>query len=551
MRKVSGLEAVYRDYASKKVQFYFVYKALAHPERSGILQPVTLEERLTQARAATKRLGNTIPFLVDAIDNRLKHALGDRNNSEFIVGPDLKIVRKRTWSDPEQVRKDLEELVGKAETFTKAEDVVLKVEPAPADAAAKGVVQKVSRMGMTPIVAAPRVEKGVPFYAKLRAEADPTVIEAGKGKLYLGFHLDPFHNVHWNNEKQPLRYKLEVPEGVKLSETAGESAKSKVETDVDPREFLLTVESWPRDKTVRLTVTYAACTATDCHEVSQVYELRPVVDRDGGRRHERRRLPGPHAGGSPQAAARGRQERGREVDQGGTPPEPPAPLRRVRPQQGWPPRRGRTQEDGRADERGEEVGRAVPDTEGLCPTREDLCPTREGLSGTARPTGPYARISLGRHMTRIIAVIALAAGLGLAMQAAVAQEKLPTTAEVLAKLKEKRDSWGVQRYKLKFERGWHLVDRKDLEERELLIDWKTGKFRQYVLNGCGLETLRADRGLRRGQNQDPIPRRHEGGQASRGRSLEVWNPHGPPQLVGFPRRVLADLLPQGCDRRPG
>jgi hypothetical protein len=275
---------VYRDYGPKKVQFYFVYKALAHPERNGILQPITLDERLVQAREATKRLGNTIPFLVDAMDNRLKHALGDRNNSEFIIDPKGKIVRKRTWSDPEAVRKDLEELVGKVDKITKPEDIVLKVEEPPAGAAAKGVVEKVSRTGMVPLFAPPQVEKDGPlFFAKLRAEAETAVIEQGKGKLYLGFHLDPFHKVYWNNLKKPLRFELEPQEGVKLSIKGGESPKSKVEKDIDPREFLLDVEAWPEGKTVRLIVTYAACTDNVCHEVRQVYELRRLLDRDGGR----------------------------------------------------------------------------------------------------------------------------------------------------------------------------------------------------------------------------------------------------------------------------
>ena len=284
MRKVSGLEAVYRDYAPKGVKFFFVYKALAHPERNGILQPVTLDERLAQAREATKRLGNTIPFLVDAIDNRLKHALGDRNNSEFIIDPKGTIVSKRTWSDPDAVRKDLEELVGKVDKVTKAEDVVLKVAEPPPDAAAKGVVAKVSRTGMSALFAPPQVDKdGALFFAKLRAEAEAAVIEQGRGKLYLGFHLDPFHNAHWNNLKKPLRYELDLPEGVKLSAKGGEAPRPKVEKDIDPREFLLDVEAWPEGKTVRLTVTYAACTEDACHEVRQVYELRRQIDRDGGR----------------------------------------------------------------------------------------------------------------------------------------------------------------------------------------------------------------------------------------------------------------------------
>lgn len=284
MRKVSGLEAVAQDYAAKNVKFYFVYKALAHPERDGILQPVTQEERLVHAREATKRLGNSIPFLVDAIDNRLKHELGDRNNSEFIIDPDGKIVRKRTWSDPELVRKDLEELVGKANKYTKPEDVMLKVTKPPAPVVAKGVVTKIARSGMTPMTAEPKIEKGgSPFYAKLRAEAETAMIDDGKGKLYLGFHLDPFLGTHWNNQKEPLRFTLDVPDGVKLSIKGGESPKPKVDSDLDPREFLVDVEAWPADKTVRLTVTYAACTDTACHEVRQVYELRRTRDRDGGR----------------------------------------------------------------------------------------------------------------------------------------------------------------------------------------------------------------------------------------------------------------------------
>lgn len=283
MNKVSGLEAVYRDYAPRKVQFYFVYKALAHPERNGILQPITQEERLTHARIAAKRLGNTVPFLVDAIDNRLKRALGDRNNSEFIIDPEGKIVRKRTWSDPVQVRKDLELLVGKVDRITKSDDLVLKVEKAPADAAARGVVPKLPRTGLTAVLARPHVEKGAVFYAKLRAEAEASLIDEGKGKLYLGFHLDPFLGAYWNNRKQPLRFEIEAPRGVKLSLRSGESARPKVEKDIDPREFFLQVEAWPEGATARLTVTYVACTGDTCHEVSQVYELSRQRDRDGGR----------------------------------------------------------------------------------------------------------------------------------------------------------------------------------------------------------------------------------------------------------------------------
>ncbi|HEV3385439.1 MAG TPA: redoxin domain-containing protein, partial [Gemmata sp.] len=270
MRKVAGMEAVYRDYGPKGVRFYFTYKALAHPERNGIVQPLTQDERIHQAREAKKRLGNSTPFLVDAIDNRLKHALIDRNNvpigepttydnAEFIIDPKGTIVRKRTWSNPEQVRMDLEVLVGKVDRVTKPEDVILNEEKLPPETASKGVIDKLSRTGMVPLVAVPRIDAGgPPFFAKLRVEVDQTVLEKGEGKLYLGFHLDPFLGAHWNNLKKPLRFDFEFPEGVKFSTQSGESPLPNAATDIDPREFFVNVLGWPDNKTVRLTVTYTA-----------------------------------------------------------------------------------------------------------------------------------------------------------------------------------------------------------------------------------------------------------------------------------------------------
>ena len=105
----------------------------------------------------------------------------------------------------------------------------------------------------------------------------------GSGKLYLGFHLDPFHQVHWNNLNDPLQYKLEVPKGVKIGKLTDKAAKVKAATDADPREFLLTVDSWPEDKSVQLTVSYFACVGEQaCYAVQQTYVLYCRRDRDGG-----------------------------------------------------------------------------------------------------------------------------------------------------------------------------------------------------------------------------------------------------------------------------
>lgn len=118
---------MHRDYSPKGVRFFFIFKALAHPELAGnYVQPFTLEERLAQALQAEQQFGTQIPWVVDAMDNRLKHALGDRPNSQFLVDPDGVIVRKRAWANPAQVRKDLEELVGPVEHITREEDLHLE-----------------------------------------------------------------------------------------------------------------------------------------------------------------------------------------------------------------------------------------------------------------------------------------------------------------------------------------------------------------------------------------------------------------------------------------
>jgi hypothetical protein len=266
------------------VKFFFIYKTLAHPELAGgYVQPFTLEERLAHAKQAEKQLGATIPWLVDAMDNRLKHALGDRPNSEFVIDPKGKIVRKRAWSHPAQVRKDLEELVGKVEKVTKEEDVKLNIQLPLKAPAERGVVKRIQRPRMQALVMEPVVKpKDPPFYAKLRVEADNDLMTSGKGKLYLGFHLDPFHNAHWNNLTRPLKYKLELPEGAKVAKASGEAAKVDAASDSDPREFLLDVESWPEDEPIKLTVTYSACVETACHVVRQEYVLHLKRDKDGG-----------------------------------------------------------------------------------------------------------------------------------------------------------------------------------------------------------------------------------------------------------------------------
>jgi hypothetical protein len=276
---------VYRDYGPKGVKFFFVYKTLAHPELAGnYVQPFTLDERLNHARQAEKQLGATIPWLVDPIDNRLKHALGDRPNSEFLIDPQGVIVRKRPWSDPGEVREDLEQLVGPVERITREEDVKLAIELPIQATAPRGTLPRLKRKAMSPIVSKPKIQpNSLPFFAKLRAEADNALINKGAGQLYLGFHLDPFHEAHWNNLTRPLSIKLDVPEGVSIEPLSAEAPKVDAASDTDPREFMLNVSTWPASRPIELTVTYFACVGeTSCHAVQQQYTLQLRRDQDAG-----------------------------------------------------------------------------------------------------------------------------------------------------------------------------------------------------------------------------------------------------------------------------
>lgn len=274
---------MYRDYAPKGVRLFFIYKSLAHPELQGnYVQPFTDDERRAHARQAIAQLGASIPWLVDPIDNRLKHALGNRANSEFVIDPEGKIVRKRAWSDPAALRKDLEELVGRVERITPADDVKLNLKPPLVAAAATGTVDRLPRAGMFPLASRPQSPDETVFYAKLRAEADLDMIDTGRGRLYVSFHLDPFHAAHWNNLTEPLRFTIEAPETVELSQRTGEAPLGSAESDADPREFMLDVANWPEDVALRLTVTYAACVDQSCHRIRQAYVLRRQHDRDAG-----------------------------------------------------------------------------------------------------------------------------------------------------------------------------------------------------------------------------------------------------------------------------
>jgi hypothetical protein len=278
------LETVYRDFAPRGVKFYYIYKALAHPETNGYVAPLTLHERLMHVKEAGRTLGSEIPWICDTMANDLKHALGDAPNSEFLIDPQGKVAVRRAWSNPAELRGDLERLVGAVERPTTVADLDLKP-AAPPQAAKTGVVPRLKMPGpMQALKIEPAMISLEPFYVKLRAEAESSVTTSGSGKLYLGFHLDPLYGVHWNNLAEPLTFEVKSSGGIKISPASGTAPRVEVEADADPREFLLDIAAGRRSESFEVTVKYFACNDQEgwCKPVTQQYTVHLEFDRDGG-----------------------------------------------------------------------------------------------------------------------------------------------------------------------------------------------------------------------------------------------------------------------------
>jgi len=278
-------------------------------------------------KEARRTLGSGFTWICDAIDNPIKHALGNAPNSEFVVDGKGRLVRKRAWSDAAALRADLEELVGKVENPTDPADLEL-VQQDPPKAAARGVVKRIELPGnMRPLVIEPLIEKGpdaTPFYAKLRAEADSALLSEGKGQLHIRFMLDPLYHVHWNNLVEPIRVRFMESSGekpgldgrVKPGEWTGPEVKEPA--DIDPREFLATVDMGDSREPLKLVVKYFACNDEEgwCRPVTQTYTVQLKGDRDGGRTRSRR---GGQRPGGGRGDLAGRPGFGRRPDFGGRP----------------------------------------------------------------------------------------------------------------------------------------------------------------------------------------------------------------------------------------
>ncbi len=285
------METLLRDYGPEGVEFFYVYKTLAHPGLNGYVQPLTLAERLMHIAEAKRALGTEVTWIADNMDNELKRALGDVPNAELVIDPEGKVVARRAWSDPSALSADLERLVGPVDDPTSVADLDMPAPDYYEPTVATGVVPRLQLPGrMQPLeIELTDSVNDLPAYAKLRVEAGPGVLEEGKGQLYLGFVLDPIYRVHWNNLAPQPEYSIASPEGVELNPATATFPEVEQEADADPREFLVEINAdhppSEGEEPLELTVTYYACDNdnTWCIPVTQSYEISLVADPDGGR----------------------------------------------------------------------------------------------------------------------------------------------------------------------------------------------------------------------------------------------------------------------------
>ena len=251
---------------------------------------MTIQERFMHIELAKKTLGTTVPWIAETMDNDFKEKYVFASNPEFIFAPDGKIVHRESWSRGTAIRAQLEKLVGKSTQTTAVEDLTFPEFKKLSDGDRSGLVQRVQVSGIAQPLKFVGGDSKQPFYCKLRPESDQQLLQTGKGQLYLGFHLDPIHNVKWNNLAAPLEFELTRADGTSITKQTAK--KLDVETDGDPREFLVDIDDWKAGDMLDLKVMYFACSKTEnwCKPVSQTYKIalenNPAGGRVNGRTHQ-------------------------------------------------------------------------------------------------------------------------------------------------------------------------------------------------------------------------------------------------------------------------
>ncbi len=300
------IEAAAADYRGKGVQFYFLYQSLTHPENWGFVQPTSIQERFAQVDHAKELLQTTIPWLTDTMDNEMKQYFAMAPNAQFIFDRSGRIIHRDSWGRGSSLREALEKAVGPSDTITTVADLHLPTF-GPHNTFTANRMLEPKRLDGTAVplrVAAGGPEAGLPAiesrnfgesnrYVKLRPEADQQLIQTGNGQLYLGFRQDPVLGAAWNNLAAPPKYRI-TTKGAKVSPAMAEAPELSVESDTEPREFLVDVKNWKAGTPIKVEIQYFACSKNKgwCEAVEQEFIVWLEKDETAGKVAGRSHFPG-------------------------------------------------------------------------------------------------------------------------------------------------------------------------------------------------------------------------------------------------------------------
>ena len=270
IRNVPGLEAVSRDYAKKGVKFYFLYKGLRHPGTNGMVEAVTLNERLKQIEYANRELQTTIPWICDGLDGAVEKALGGAPNSEYVIDEKGIIVRKRFWHDPEELRGFLAARFGEVADSTTVAD--LERELVKRDRDLKRGLKVPKGMKLCDVSMLRKVDEAKPLYVKLVVEAEPKLLKSSAGALWIGLFPDPIYGRRWDQNSEPVRWELSCDDPA-FQTMKGQARRSA--DDSGSREFLLEVQAGKKDSIYVLKADFSLLDETGkSQEFSERYQFQ-------------------------------------------------------------------------------------------------------------------------------------------------------------------------------------------------------------------------------------------------------------------------------------
>ncbi len=290
-----NLEAVANDYKPLGAQFFYVYRAPLHPENNGYLQPFSIQERARQAQRATTLLKTKTPWLYDCMDNQTLAALmDDSDGNVFIYSAEGSEHYHGTLDDTRALRNALKKLVGEASTET-SPNRFPSPGISPKDVGTPDLLDRIrfdpETEPFSPLLITP-VSSRFPFYVKLRAEGDDDLLKTGRGRLYLGFHVDPLYQTQWDNKAEPLEYMIRAPRGVAAPSTDDAPEIKSQQYDSEPREFVLTTRQLDPSKPLNLRVEYTVYSPQQDKSitVTQLYTIHLKRDPFGGKAFRRQIL---------------------------------------------------------------------------------------------------------------------------------------------------------------------------------------------------------------------------------------------------------------------